>query len=243
MLGTSSCSATCPVYASASLRVGIAEPSPAPRPPRGCQRDRLHHVKLACEAVLRDDVAGGAPGRTRTADAGLRTASLCPLSYGGAGSIVPRATDQAVLVRCRAARLKLRAGSGAAGRDRARPGGIGRGRAGSGASRASLCHPSTWCTFGADPGARADSDDRDPSCARSTRSASSRPSASEAAVRALSAHLAGTTARQRETAVTPPHDTVTRRSPLDTRRSTPAARRSPLAGSPGTTTLQPQLWP
>jgi hypothetical protein len=27
----------------------------------------------------------GAPGRTRTADAGLRTASLCPLSYGGAG--------------------------------------------------------------------------------------------------------------------------------------------------------------
>ncbi len=26
----------------------------------------------------------GAPGRTRTADAGLRTASLCPLSYGGA---------------------------------------------------------------------------------------------------------------------------------------------------------------
>ena len=32
----------------------------------------------------------GAPGRTRTADAGLRTASLCPLSYGGADSIVPR---------------------------------------------------------------------------------------------------------------------------------------------------------
>ena len=29
-----------------------------------------------------------APGRTRTADAGLRTASLCPLSYGGANSIV-----------------------------------------------------------------------------------------------------------------------------------------------------------
>src|SRR5688572_17507660 len=27
----------------------------------------------------------GAPGRTRTADAGLRTASLYPLSYGGAG--------------------------------------------------------------------------------------------------------------------------------------------------------------
>src|SRR5437868_6774854 len=33
----------------------------------------------------------GAPGRTRTADAGLRTASLCPLSYGGAASIVPPA--------------------------------------------------------------------------------------------------------------------------------------------------------
>jgi hypothetical protein len=32
----------------------------------------------------------GAPGRTRTADAGLRTASLCPLSYGGAVAIVPR---------------------------------------------------------------------------------------------------------------------------------------------------------
>src|SRR3954453_8467541 len=31
-----------------------------------------------------------APGRTRTADAGLRTASLCPLSYGGAAPIVPR---------------------------------------------------------------------------------------------------------------------------------------------------------
>jgi hypothetical protein len=29
-------------------------------------------------------VRRGAPGRTRTADAGLRTASLCPLSYGGA---------------------------------------------------------------------------------------------------------------------------------------------------------------
>src|SRR5215213_6900602 len=26
----------------------------------------------------------GAPGRTRTADASLRTAALCPLSYGGA---------------------------------------------------------------------------------------------------------------------------------------------------------------
>ena len=30
------------------------------------------------------------PDRTRTADAGLRTASLCPLSYGGAISILPR---------------------------------------------------------------------------------------------------------------------------------------------------------
>src|SRR5262249_40574630 len=35
-------------------------------------------------------VGKGAPGRTRTADAGLRTASLCPLSYGGAASIVAR---------------------------------------------------------------------------------------------------------------------------------------------------------
>src|SRR6478672_4524682 len=32
----------------------------------------------------------GAPGRIRTADAGLRTAALYPLSYGGAGSIVTR---------------------------------------------------------------------------------------------------------------------------------------------------------
>ena len=31
----------------------------------------------------------GAPGRTRTADAGLRTASLYPLSYGGARPMVP----------------------------------------------------------------------------------------------------------------------------------------------------------
>ena len=30
-----------------------------------------------------------APGRTRTADASLRTAALYPLSYGGATSIVP----------------------------------------------------------------------------------------------------------------------------------------------------------
>src|SRR5437899_2530851 len=35
---------------------------------------------LAAQIVLE----GGAPGRTRTADAGLRTASLYPLSYGGA---------------------------------------------------------------------------------------------------------------------------------------------------------------
>ena len=32
----------------------------------------------------------GAPGRIRTADAGLRTAALYPLSYGGATDIVPR---------------------------------------------------------------------------------------------------------------------------------------------------------
>jgi hypothetical protein len=31
----------------------------------------------------------GAPGRIRTADAGLRTAALYPLSYGGAADIVP----------------------------------------------------------------------------------------------------------------------------------------------------------
>ena len=39
----------------------------------------------ACATVLRGVLRGyGAPGRTRTADAGLRTASLYPLSYGGA---------------------------------------------------------------------------------------------------------------------------------------------------------------
>ena len=37
----------------------------------------------AADAAL---LASGAPGRTRTADAGLRTASLYPLSYGGAES-------------------------------------------------------------------------------------------------------------------------------------------------------------
>ena len=39
--------------------------------------------------------ARSAPGRTRTADAGLRTASLCPLSYGGADPIVPREARRA----------------------------------------------------------------------------------------------------------------------------------------------------
>ena len=34
----------------------------------------------------------GAPGRTRTADAHLRTVPLYPLSYGGAACIVPRGT-------------------------------------------------------------------------------------------------------------------------------------------------------
>ena len=37
--------------------------------------------------TVRSD-AGSAPGRTRTADAGLRTASLYPLSYGGAAAII-----------------------------------------------------------------------------------------------------------------------------------------------------------
>ena len=50
--------------------------------------------RLRCAARSVSDatarVCGGAPGRTRTADAGLRTASLCPLSYGGADPIVPR---------------------------------------------------------------------------------------------------------------------------------------------------------
>src|SRR3954452_9236667 len=36
--------------------------------------------------------ADGAPGRIRTADAGLRTAALYPLSYGGATCILPRGT-------------------------------------------------------------------------------------------------------------------------------------------------------
>ena len=44
-------------------------------------------------SVRHDALTGeiaGAPGRTRTADASLRTAALCPLSYGGAVLIVPR---------------------------------------------------------------------------------------------------------------------------------------------------------
>ena len=42
----------------------------------------------AAEAAERSGMACGAPGRIRTADAGLRTAALYPLSYGGAVSIV-----------------------------------------------------------------------------------------------------------------------------------------------------------
>ena len=51
---------------------------------------RVFSCRLALQSGVRlaarrsQDVASGAPGRTRTADAGLRTASLCPLSYGGA---------------------------------------------------------------------------------------------------------------------------------------------------------------
>src|SRR5439155_11150221 len=39
----------------------------------------MDHLALPCGFGRR-----GAPGRTRTADASLRTAALCPLSYGGA---------------------------------------------------------------------------------------------------------------------------------------------------------------
>ena len=51
----------------------------------GCRPDRLSRSSTprCCHR--------GAPGRTRTADAGLRTASLYPLSYGGAADIVLRA--------------------------------------------------------------------------------------------------------------------------------------------------------
>ena len=51
----------------------------------------LHTTDLAWNEAW-PSRGGGAPGRTRTADAGLRTASLCPLSYGGArrnGSAAP----------------------------------------------------------------------------------------------------------------------------------------------------------
>jgi hypothetical protein len=48
--------------------------------------DRPAEVLSLCgPAIRRAPRIGGAPGRTRTADAGLRTASLCPLSYGGVG--------------------------------------------------------------------------------------------------------------------------------------------------------------
>lgn len=39
-----------------------------------------------------ENITSGAPGRIRTADAGLRTAALYPLSYGGTEDIVPRPT-------------------------------------------------------------------------------------------------------------------------------------------------------
>ena len=49
-------------------------------------------IEAVAARVLRGarQSASGAPGRIRTADAGLRTASLYPLSYGGAADIVLR---------------------------------------------------------------------------------------------------------------------------------------------------------
>ena len=51
---------------------------------------RPAYVRRGARLLGSTGMRRGAPGRTRTADAGLRTASLCPLSYGGAGPIVPR---------------------------------------------------------------------------------------------------------------------------------------------------------
>src|SRR6476661_7678225 len=64
--------------------------------PRTCQPLRAYKgVAVLSGPVRRGGVPsvlgrGSAPGRIRTADAGLRTAALYPLSYGGATAIVPR---------------------------------------------------------------------------------------------------------------------------------------------------------
>jgi hypothetical protein len=68
------------------------------RSPPGCCRGRL--VAAVLEQPTARSVRRGAPGRTRTADAGLRTASLCPLSYGGVTGIVPHASPAPRLGLC-----------------------------------------------------------------------------------------------------------------------------------------------
>jgi hypothetical protein len=62
-------------------------------------------VDAASLPVLRRDWRGrlrstGAPGETRTPDAGLRTASLCPLSYGGASPILGLRAAPTRIVGC-----------------------------------------------------------------------------------------------------------------------------------------------
>jgi hypothetical protein len=73
-----------------ALRVGAC---PGPGDRRGRARatrvpaaHRIGRVAITCRRWC------GAPGRIRTADAGLRTAALYPLSYGGAAHIVARRT-------------------------------------------------------------------------------------------------------------------------------------------------------
>ena len=70
-------------------------PSSAPGTLRTCSERTTTSVHRKRDPRRRGGVAHvrrprgtGAPGRIRTADAGLRTASLYPLSYGGAAAIV-----------------------------------------------------------------------------------------------------------------------------------------------------------
>jgi hypothetical protein len=50
----------------------------------GCDNPCVADAIGSFPSLRRHAAFGGAPGRTRTADASLRTAALCPLSYGGA---------------------------------------------------------------------------------------------------------------------------------------------------------------
>src|SRR5262245_8891333 len=77
---------------SASPGSSVQRYAAACRPPRGTRAAAHVDGWGRVDTAVRRCCGDGAPGRTRTADAGLRTASLYPLSYGGAATIVARAS-------------------------------------------------------------------------------------------------------------------------------------------------------